>query len=84
VLVNNKDERIRIAVYDEDMIEDEMIGEETYPVSALLSQANFQINFKNKKAGDVTLHATLVKNDSKRRESMLNGGQSRNEAAGPG
>lgn len=73
VFISTKDDVLRLAVYDEDVIQDELIGEESYQARVLLKkyQNPFQINFKNKKAGDITLSATLVKNVAKMQEVKL-------------
>ena len=67
VPIESLDEILRIAVYDEDMINDTLVGEENYKASTLLgksssgsgSQQTLTINFKSKKAGDVTLNCAL-------------------------
>lgn len=84
VLLNKKDDLLRLAVYDEDVIEDELIGEESYQAPLLLANKTknsntFQINFKGKRAGDVTLSATLVKNNPQQKELKIDKLYSRNQ-----
>ena len=61
VPLESLDEFLRIAVYDEDFINDTLIGDESYKASTLLgkSMQSLAINFKSKKAGEVTLSCTL-------------------------
>ena len=82
VILSSKDDQLRLAVYDEDVIEDTVIGEETFHASQFIANKTkgnhtFQINFKGKKAGEVTLTASLVKNSPK--PQILNKLNSRNE-----
>ena len=84
VILKSKDDQLRLAVYDEDVIEDELIGEENFQASQFLVIKNkvnntFQINFKGKKAGEVTLTASLVKNNPKKQELKIDIMNSRNE-----
>ena len=62
VPIESLDEILRIAVYDEDIINDTLIGDENYKASTLIGKNSPQtltINFKSKKAGDVTLNCSL-------------------------
>ena len=65
VPIESLDDTLRIAVYDEDIINDTLVGEENYKASVILGKnlpgtsQNFPIKFKSKKAGEITLCCTL-------------------------
>ena len=74
VPIESLDEILRIAVYDEDIINDTLIGEENFKVSTLLGKNNLQtltINFKSKKAGEVTLSCSLHQIQRKNSQSDI-------------
>ncbi len=65
VPIESLDDTLRIAVYDEDIINDTLVGEENYKASVILGKnlpgtsQNLPIKFKSKKAGEITLCCTL-------------------------
>ena len=66
VLLDSLDDTLRISVYDEDIISDALVGEENYMVNQLVGKQtagknqNLSINFKGKKAGEVTINCSLT------------------------
>lgn len=65
VPIESLDDTLRIAVYDEDFINDTLIGEGHYKASMLLGKNSpgitqtLAIKFRSKKAGEITISCTL-------------------------
>jgi len=51
---------VELACLDEDILKNQIIGQETYRIADLLGGTSFPIKFKGKLAGEVTLQCSLV------------------------
>ncbi len=58
--IESEDDNILIQCFDEDLVSNTLIGEQSYRVSEILNGTSFAINFKGKKSGEIIMKSNLV------------------------